>query len=205
MAQFGQVYSGKPLDEFFKERIFIPLKMKDTDFYVPKDKINRFAALYGVTQSEEIKIIDKPDTSKFSRPTIFYSGGGGLVSTATDYMIFSQMLLNKGEYNGIRLLSIKTVEFMTQNHIPDELYPIATSRREKGMGFGLGFSVMIDNSASDILGSIGEFEWRGAYNTYFWIDPTEDLILIQMAQYSPSRYYPIHNEFKVLVYQAIVD
>jgi len=200
-----EVISGKPLDVFLKERIFMPLKMIDTDFYVPKEKINRFAALYNITPNEDPKITDKPETSSMSRPTTFFSGGGGLVSTATDYMIFAQMMLNKGEYNGIRLLGSKTVELMTRNNISDDLYPIATTKREKGMGFGLGFAVMIDNNESEILGSLGEFEWRGINNTFFWIDPTEDLILILMAQYSPSRYYPIHNEFKVLVYQAIVD
>jgi len=200
-----EVISGKPLDVFLKERIFMPLKMIDTDFYVPKEKINRFAALYSIIPNEVPEITDKPETSNRSRPTTFFSGGGGLVSTATDYMIFAQMMLNKGEYNGIRLLGSKTVELMTRNNISDDLYPIATTKREKGMGFGLGFAVMIDNNESEILGSLGEFEWRGIHNTFFWIDPTEELILIQMAQYSPSRYYPIHNEFKVLVYQAIVD
>jgi CubicO group peptidase (beta-lactamase class C family) len=111
------------------------------------------------------------------------------------------MVLN----NGIRLLGSKTVDLMTINHIADELLPIAVTSEIKGMGFGLGFAVRIDNRESQILGSLGEFEWSGIYNTFFWIDPTEDLVLIQMTQYSPHGYYPINNEFKVLVYQAIVD
>lgn len=202
-----EVISGKPLDEFLKERIFNPLKMKDTDFYVPKEKINRFAALYGLTDNEDLKVISDPEASENSSPTKFYSGGGGLVSTANDYMIFAQMLLNKGEYNGIRLLGSKTVDFMTKNHLSDELLPIGGVFQPmlKGLGFGLGFSVMIDNPKSQIIGSVGEFGWSGIYNTFFWIDPTEELILILMTQFNPFINYPINKEFKVLVYQAIVD
>jgi CubicO group peptidase (beta-lactamase class C family) len=198
-----EVISGKPFDEFLKERIFVPLKMKDTDFYVPKEKINRCAAVYSLADNKGIKVVIKPDTSIISRPPKFFSGGGGLFSTATDYMIFTQMLLNKGEYNGVRLLGSKTVELMTKNHISDELLPIAEWYLP-GMGFGLGFAVMINQSK--ILGSVGEFEWCGAYNTYFWIDPTEQLICILMTQFVPALYYPtLIREFKILVYQAIVD
>ncbi|MDO9339117.1 MAG: serine hydrolase domain-containing protein, partial [Bacteroidales bacterium] len=144
----------------------------------------------------------KPDTSIISRPK-FFSGGGGLYSTATDYMIFTQMLLNKGEYNGVQLLGSKTVELMTKNHISNELLPLAEWFLP-GLGFGLGFAVMIDQS--QILGSEGEFEWGGAYNTFFWIDPTEQLVGILMTQFAPFNYYPtLNREFKILVYQAIVD
>ena len=173
-----EVISGKPLNEFFKERIFIPLKMEDTDFYVPKEKINRLAALYGPADNRGIKVIIEPDLARFSRPAKFLGGGGRLYSTATDYMIFAQMLLNKGEYNGIRLLGRKTVELMTINHIPTELLPVA-GWFLPGLGYGLGFGVMVD--PSEILGSEGEFGWGGAYNTYFSVDPTEDLIWIQMT------------------------
>jgi CubicO group peptidase (beta-lactamase class C family) len=197
-----EVISGKPFDEFLKERIFVPLKMEDTDFYVPKEKINRCAAVYSLADNKGIKVVIKPDTSMISRPPKFFSGGGGLFSTATDYMIFTQMLLNKGEYNGVRILGSKTVELMTKNHISDELLPVAEWYLP-GMGFGLGFAVMMDQS--HILGSAGEFEWAGAYNTYFWVDPTEQLICILMTQFYPTFSYPIVREFKVLVYQAIVD
>jgi CubicO group peptidase (beta-lactamase class C family) len=181
--------------------------MKDTDFNVPKEKINRFAAEYGIADNKGIKVISKPETSEESSPTKFYSGGGGLASTSNDYMIFAQMLLNKGEYNGIRLLGSKTVDFMTTNHLSDELLPIGGVFQEmlKGLGFGLGLSVMIDNPKSQIIGTDGEFGWAGIYNTFFWIDPTEELILILMTQFTPFINYPINKEFKVLVYQAIVD
>ena len=144
-----EVISGKPLDVFFKERIFIPLKMKDTDFYVPKEKINRLAAVYGPADNKGIKVIIKPDSATFSRPAKFLGGGGRLYSTATDYMIFSQMLLNKGEYNGIRLLGSKTVELMTKNHIPDELLPVADWYLP-----GLGFGDYIENVVASYRKSV---------------------------------------------------
>jgi CubicO group peptidase (beta-lactamase class C family) len=197
-----EVISGKPFDEFLKERIFIPLKMDDTDFYVPKEKINRCAAVYTPDENKGIKVLVKPDESTISRPK-FFSGGGGLYSTINDYLIFSQMLLNKGEFNGVRLLGSKTVELMTKNHLSNELSPLNVGFLQ-GVGFGLGFAVRIDPTR--ILGSAGEFGWAGAYNTFFWIDPEEQIIGILMTQFEPFNYYPsLNNEFKVLVYQAIVD
>jgi CubicO group peptidase (beta-lactamase class C family) len=175
--------------------------MTDTDFYVPEDKIDRFAALYGLSD-HGLKVIDTPKTSNESKPAKLFSGGGGLVSTISDYTIFTQMLLNKGEFNGIRLLGRKTVEFMTRNHISQQSLPI---ERLPGAGFGLGFAVMMDPSQAKMIGSEGEFWWSGAYNTFFWIDPKEDLIMILMTQFNPWTYYPIYKEFQVLVYQAIVD
>jgi CubicO group peptidase (beta-lactamase class C family) len=198
-----EVVSGKPFDEFLKERIFIPLKMRDTDFYVPKETINRCAAVYGLADNKGIKAVFEPDTNIISKPPKFFSGGGGLYSTATDYMIFTQMILNKGEYNGVRLLGSKTVELMTKNHIPDEFLPLAEWVYPE-MGFGLGFGVRIDQL--QILGSVGEYGWGGILNTYFWIDPKEQLIYILMTQFTPYNYYPtLIKEFKVLVYQSIVD
>lgn len=197
-----EVVSGKPLDVFMRERIFVPLKMADTDFYVPKEKINRCAAVFGKSDSKDIRVILKPDTNKISQPPKFLSGGGGLFSTSADYMNFTQMLLNKGEYNGIRILGSKTVELMTTNHIADDMLPIA-DQFLPGLGFGLGFYVLIDQSK--ILGSPGEFGWSGIYNTFFWIDPSEQIICLLMTQFSPFLAYPIHREFRVLVYQAIID
>lgn len=198
-----EVISGKSLEEFLEQRIFKPLDMKDTGFYVPKKKISRFTALYGLAKNGGIKIIEKPESSPKSRPPEFFSGGGGLVSTTSDYFRFTQMLLNKGELGGKRLLGRKTVEFMTKNHLSEELLPIHPVL--PGKGFGLGFAVMVDISKSYIIGSKGEFEWRGIYNTFFWIDPKEELILILMTQFTPYLYYQINKEFKILTYQAIVD
>lgn len=198
-----EVISGKPFNEFLEEKIFRPLNMKDTDFYVPENKINRFASLYAREENGGIKIIDKPKTSVKSKPTKFFGGGGGLVSTASDYMRFAQMLLNKGELDGKRLLGPKTVEFMTRNHISEELFPIHSTMG--GVGWGLGFAVVLNAPKYGLLGSDGEYYWGGANNTFFWIDPKEDIILLLMTQFSPYSYYPINREFKVLVYQAIVD
>lgn len=194
--------SGKSFDKFLKEKIFEPLKMKDTDFYVPKEKINRCSAIYGVSDNNGIKVISKPDTSIISRSPKFFSGGGGLFSTASDYMIFAQMLLNQGEINGVRLLGRKTVELMTENHLSEGLMSLAG---RPGSGFGLGFSVVTDVPKTQTLGSVGEFGWAGIYNTYFSIDPKEKLIWILMTQFSPFSFYPVNKEFNVLVYQAIVN
>jgi CubicO group peptidase (beta-lactamase class C family) len=203
LGYFVEVVSGKPLDKFLEQRIFKPLKMKDTGFYVPEEKISRFAARYGLSKDGGIEVIEKPETSNKSRPPRFLSGGGGLVSTASDYIRFAQMLLNKGELEGTRILGRKTVEFMTRNHLSDELLPIHPIL--PGKGFGLGFAVLVDVPQSYIIGSEGEFEWRGIHNTFFWVDPEEELVMILMTQFTPYLHYPINKEFKVLTYQAIID
>jgi len=206
LAYLVEVISGKPFDVFLKERIFNPLKMKDTDFYVPKEKIERVVAVYA-PDSIGIKVIMKPDTSNISIPVKFLSGNGGLVSTATDYMIFSQMLLNKGEYNGVRLLGSKTVDLMTSNQLSNEIMPSDDffGPLLSGMGFGFGFAVLQDNIQSKIIGSKGSYWWSGSGNTYFYIDPKEELVLILMTQFVPNFYYPVYKQFRVLSYQAIID
>jgi CubicO group peptidase (beta-lactamase class C family) len=198
-----EVVSGKSFDVFLKENIFSPLKMTDTGFNVPKEKINRCSAIYGISDNKGIKVISKPDTSQISRPAKLFSGGGGLFSTAGDYLIFAQMLLNKGEVNGVRLLGTKTVDFMTENHLDEGLVHFESNH--PGLGFGLGFSVVMDVPKTQTLGSAGAYGWSGIYNTYFSIDPKEKLICILMTQFSPFAYYPVNREFNVLVYQAIVD
>lgn len=201
-----EVLSGKSLDLFLKERIFIPLGMDDTDFYVPEEKFDRVGAVYA-PDSAGIKIIMKPDLNSVSVPVRFLSGNGGLFSTATDYMIFSQMLLNKGEYKGVRILGSKTVELMTTNQIsgvkmPDDEFfgPLMS-----GTGFGFGFAVLQDNVQANIIGSVGSYWWSGSGNTYFYIDPHEGLILILMMQFVPNFYYPVFKQLRVLGYQAIND
>jgi CubicO group peptidase (beta-lactamase class C family) len=201
-----EAISGKPLDIFFKERIFRPLKMEDTDFYVPAAKKNRIAALYGPSDSTGIKVVVKTDTLKrILSPSKFLSGGGGLFSTAKDYMIFSQMLLNKGEYDGVRLLSRKTINYMTLNHLSDDLLPTkGYAAPRPGNGFGLGFAVVQDVAQIQIVGSAGTYWWAGAYGTFFQIDPSEHLILILLTHIAPG-YFDEVDKFVVLTYQAIVD
>jgi CubicO group peptidase (beta-lactamase class C family) len=193
-----QVVSGMPFDEFLRTRVFKPLDMVDTDFYVPTDKVNRFTSNYGPDETNGIKVTDPASTSRYTSPTNFPSGGGGLVSTTGDYFKFSQMLLNKGELNGTRLLGRKTVEWMTTNHLPDGV------NLDSSTGFGLGFSVLLDLGKSPMLGSVGNYGWGGAANTNFWIDPQEELIGILMLQFMPSDTYPIVLDFHNLTYQALV-
>jgi CubicO group peptidase (beta-lactamase class C family) len=196
-----QVVSGMPFGDFLKQRVFEPLGMVDTDFYVPQDKIERFAANYGPGEKGGLKVIDAPATSQFAKPTHHPSGGGGLVSTASDYVRFAQMLLNKGELDGVRLLGRKTIELMTMNHLPDEFRPFEDPSR----GFGLGVGVLTDVARSQTLGSVGTYGWGGAANTIFWIDPQEELIGLLMLQFMPNNTYPVVPDFRVSVYQSIVD
>jgi len=201
-----EVISGEAFDAFLEQRIFAPLGMEDTSFYVPQEKIGRLAAVYGLTEDGELQIMKPPAIRDHSKPPSFLSGGGGLVSTASDYFRFAQMLLNGGELNGVRLLGRKTVELMTLNHLPDALIPIQLgSLTLSGLGFGLGFAVVVDVAQSGELGSVGRFAWAGYASTFFWVDPKEELIGLIMPQFIPGGDHPIMPQFRVLVHQAIVD
>jgi CubicO group peptidase (beta-lactamase class C family) len=214
--------SGKPLEQFLKERIFDPLDMKDTDFFVPAAKARRFAACYsadpegGVTlhatdRKGGLTLQDDPTKSSFLSPPSFVSGGGGLCSTAADYLTFCRALLNGGELGGVRLLGPKTLKLMTSNHLPGGRDLPAMSRSlfseatYNGIGFGLGFAVTMDPAQTLIAGSPGEFNWGGLATTSFFIDPAEELITIFMTQVMPSSAYPIRRELRTMVYAAITD
>lgn len=209
LGHLVEVISGMTLDRFFAERIFRPLGMKETAFTVPHAARERFAAVYGPdTESGNggIKVLDAPADSSFTRQRRFLSGGGGLVSTAADYVRFAQMLLNGGELNGTRLLSRKTVDLMALNHLPATLLPLRIGDSViGGYGFGLGVSVLMDVAGSGVLGSVGEYGWSGAATTRCWIDPQEELVGLFLTQFMPSGHYPITREFKTLMYQALVD
>lgn len=196
--------SGESLDMFFKKRIFQPLNMIDTDYSVPEDKLNRVAAVYGMSDNG-IKILDIPEINNVTAPANNIRGNGGLLSTAADYMIFSQMLLNKGEYKGTRILKRETVELITSNQLTDEIMPDDDfiSKIMSGMGFGLGFAIIKDECPPNKMGSVGSFWWSGTANTYFFIDPKEDLILIFMTQFVPNFYYPVFMEFRQIIYNSI--
>jgi len=194
-----QVVSGMPFDAFLKQRIFEPLGMTDTDFFVPAEKIERFAANYGPGDGGSLNVIDAPDTGRFSRPVSFPSGGGGLVSTTNDYLKFAQMLLNKGTGNGNRLLGRKIVEWMAINHLPEGVHPFG----DRARGFGLGVSYMLDPGQSATPESVGNFGWGGAANTNFWVDPEEGFTAVFMAQFMPANTYPAVDDFRTLVYQAL--
>ena len=200
-----EVLSDLPLADFMQEKIFKPLGMTDTAFHIEPSKLSRFCTLYGKTPNSNFGVLDLPASSEYLAPVKLHAGGAGLISTTSDYLKFAQCILNKGELNGVRLLAPKTVELMTSNHLPLNLLPIAFegSVPMMGTGFGLGFSVSLDVAQNAIPGSVGEHGWGGYAETYFWIDPQEELSALLMTQYLPSQTYPIRKEFKVAVYQAL--
>lgn len=203
--------SGQPFEQFLKERIFDPLGMNDTGFFVPPAKAHRLAACYAADGKGGIALQDDPTRSSFLSPPSFVSGGGGLCSTAADYLTFCRVLLNRGELGGVRLLGPKTLALMTSNHLPGgrDLTEMSKSLFSEanyaGVGFGLGFSVTMNPSLTLIAGSAGEFAWGGAATTTFWIDPKEDLIVIFMTQVLPSSAYPVRRELRTMIYAAITD
>ncbi len=201
--------SGQPFAEFLAERIFEPLGMVDTSFWVPAEKMDRFAVNYAVDpKTGERVVVDHPETSTYAKPPGFASGGGGLVSTADDYMRFARMILNEGELDGVRILSRKTVELMTQNSLRDEERapddPIA-SLVLRGQGFGLGVSVVEDVGATRAPGSVGRNGWGGAAGTWYFVDFEEDLAAVLMVQLFIDPRVPILQDFQTLVYQSIDD
>lgn len=200
-----EVIADRPFGDFLQEKIFDPLGMVDTSFYVSDAQRDRFAANYGPCKKKGIKVIDAPESSDYCVPNVRQSGGGGLVSTMADYLQFSQLMLNGGELDGVRLLGRKTVNLMAQNHLPQSMMPIAISDPMSGIGFGLGFGVITDLAQTQNAGSAGTFSWGGAANTTFWLDPAEDLLAILMLQYMPTGTYPVNQDFRSLVYQALVD
>lgn len=203
-----QVVADMPLDDFFKERIFKPLGMDETDFYVPADNVHRLAQIYGSAGLFDPQVIPPAQVmgiADITRPTQSPAGGGGLASTLADYLKFCDCLLANGVYDGGRLISRKTLAWMTANHIPDKLMPIYLGATERDHGFGLGFRVTTDLGKRRRLSSVGEYGWGGAANTYFWIDPAEELIGLFMTQYMPLSPYPVTERFRNLVYQAIAD
>ena len=193
-----EVVSGMPFAEFLKERILEPLGMVDTDFSVPDEKADRYATLYEPTEAGGIQVLENAPVSSGPR-SFHHSGGAGLQSTAADYLRFCQMMLNDGELDGERLLGRKTVELITLNHIREDWQPLWRT----GCGFGLGFAVVTDVAETHTLGSIGTYSWGGLASTTFWIDPVEDLIGLFMTQLIGDN--PFHAQFRVLVYQSIVD
>ncbi len=208
LGRVGEVISGQSFDRYFKERIFAPLGMDDTAFYLPEEKLDRLASIYGPSGDNGIQEIDTPQVNSYKRAHTMFSGGGGLVSTASDYMRFCQMMLNGGTLDSVRLLGPKTVELMTTNHLPDDLMPYSVSeglaQGTQGCGFGLGFRVVMDLAQHGLIGSEGIYSWAGAASTVFWIDPKEELIAVLLTQFMPTGHYPIHPEFQVAVYQAMV-
>src|SRR6266850_7006985 len=191
--------SGMTIDEFVRTKIFQPLGMRDTFYNVPREKVDKVAAIYRPDKEGKITLFRKPE---FHEPTTYFPGVGGLNGTAADYFRFSQMLLNGGEYNGQRLLGRMTVNMMITNQI-GEGKPVYI--RGDGYGFGLGFAVLTNPAKAPDALSMGTFTWGGANGTLFWIDPQEDLIGIMMIQINPYSHFNIRPLFSVAVSQAITD
>ena len=197
--------------------------MVDCGFHVKPAENHRFAALYdavgsaGLGQSNAgrkpkgIALRESSTDSVFLEPAAFFSGGGGLIGTMQDYARFCQMLLNRGQLDGKRLLGRKTVDYMRLNHLPENRDMAAMGQAVwsettyEGIGFGLGWAVVIDPVKAQMMTSVGEHHWGGAASTFFWIDPDEDLYVIYLSQLMPSSSYPIRRELRSLVYQTLVD
>ena len=221
LAHLIEVLSGQSLNQFLKEKLFTPLGMVDTDFYVPSEKQDRIATMYGLPdvaapnmtlsklaeawESDFNERIDVSDTYPASKSDGFARGGHGLFSTAWDYMRFAQMLLNQGELDGRRILGRKTVELMHLNYLSADLLPYkVVEPPAHGYGFGLGSRVLINVAESEKPGSVGEFGWAGAAKTYYWVDPQEEIVGLLMSQ-SMMQFDVPETDFQVLAYQALVD
>jgi len=210
-----EVASGQPLDEFLTTRVLRPLGMTDTAFWARPEAASRLAALYGPGQDGKATRLDTLGRAALRQPRML-GGGGGLVSTAADYDRFTQMLLHRpgspaGELDGARLLSPHTVGYMARNHLPGGLdletfgRPLYAEPRFRGVGFGLGFAVMIDPVLGQVVSSAGEISWGGAASTTFWVDREADLTVSFFTQLLPSSTYPIGPQLRQLVYQALTD
>ncbi|MYH31240.1 MAG: beta-lactamase family protein [Acidobacteria bacterium] len=203
LGRVVEVASGQPFDAFLQARIFDPLDMSDTSFVVPADKRDRFTVHYARPDGT-LQVIDSPVDGQYTQRPRWLSGGGGLASTASDYIRFAQMLLQDGELGGVRILESETVQAMRSNRLTDALVPIQLgSFLSPGYGFGLGFAVVVDADASPEPDNDGVFRWAGAANTFFWIDPAAELIGMVWTQLNPFAAYDLEREFQTLVYEAL--
>ena len=196
--------SGMPLDQFLKTKIFDPLGMTDTHFFLPKEKSKRLATVYTPTEGQTLKPAPSKGTMEsqgqyVDGPRKNFSGGAGLVSTARDYYLFLKMIANGGQLEGKRILSSRTVDLMIVDHLHEDV------NYGEGLGFGLGFEVVQDLGQRGRPGSVGEFRWGGAYGSTYWVDPAEEMIVVYFTQLRPSSIVPDQAMLRVLIYQALVD
>jgi CubicO group peptidase (beta-lactamase class C family) len=209
-ARLVECISGLPYDEYLQQTILGPLGMVDTGFFVPEDQVHRMTTCYRRRPDKTLAITDSQERSRYTSKPALLSGGGGLVSTAADYLRFTQMLTNGGELDGVRVLGRKTLDLMTANHLADDktLASLAigafSETAYEGIGFGLGFAMTLDAVASSSPGA-GDFYWGGAASTIFWVDPVEDLSVVFMTQLLPSATFNFRGQLKSIVYGAIAD
>ena len=212
LGRLIEVASGQPFDIFLAERIFQPLDMVDTGFYVPPEKIDRLADMYGPMPGGGLQVIDAPEggtgnvsETSFRKKPKFLSAGGGLVSTAADFARFCLMLSGRGTLAGKRLMKAESVELMTRNHLPKHLIPLdkKPDKRYAGLGFGLGVSVRVQQTDWIPASQVGEYGWIGGSSTEFWISPRDELVVITLAQHIP--FSELSETVKPLVYDAILD
>lgn len=205
LGRIIEVATGQPLDKFLRRRIFKPLDMPDTGFFVPKKKHDRYAQVYNSDGKGKLSIGDNAAGRDFTKRRTFLSGGGGLVSTARDYMRFLLMIQQGGKLGDVRILSPESVRLMTTNQLPEEVPHIYFGEQQRvGVGFGFGFSVRDKMSDWDPAGRVGEYGWGGAASTHYWVSPKDDLVVITLEQTWP---YSFMTEFAVkgLIYEAIVE
>ena len=201
-----EIISGMTLEAFFQEKIFEPLEMTDSYFFLPETKKDRLAIMYGYEENQLKRIVDEAksrflnysDYATYASNRNYFSGGGGLLSTASDYYNFLTMLLNKGKYKNKQILSRKSIELMTSNQTGDMF------NGRKGEVFGFGFAISKGPSKTGTIESAGTYRWLGLFNTHFWVDPEEQLIGILLTQTNPNV-SDIDRKFKTLVYQSIID
>lgn len=204
-----QRMDDKPLDEVIADRVTRPLGMVDTHFQIPEDKLDRVPDCYVFHPTEKMKLYDPGAKTAWGRKPSQLSGGGGMASTLSDYHRFCRMLLNGGRLEGARILGRKTLDLMVANHLPgggdltQHSKALFSEAENAGAGFGLGFATTIDNAATGVAGSNGDFYWGGMFSTAFFVDPAEDVIMIFMTQLMPSSTYPIRREIKSMLYAAV--
>jgi CubicO group peptidase (beta-lactamase class C family) len=216
LGRLVEVTSGMSFRDFLRARIFGPLQMGDTDFYVPDDKLARFAANYSPTPDGKMTMADDPQNSPYRKLPKIEMGGSGLVGTASDYFRFAQMLANGGELDGVRILAPSTVDLIMSDHLNPELRadPLSSlfsaglfrsGARAWGLGFGLGGFVAVDPALSGIPMGVGTYSWGGAATTHFWVDRENEVVGIVLTQLLPDGTYPVRQMMQAMTYQALLD
>ncbi|MEH6584606.1 MAG: serine hydrolase, partial [Halioglobus sp.] len=203
-----EVISGQSLPDYLEQSIFGPLGMTDTGFEISQDKVSRLASSYERNLAKELVCNDDGQSSHFAKRS-FYSGGGGLLSTASDYYRFCQMLLNGGTFDGERIIGSRTLDFMTRNHLPGgvDMSQVALGSFSEtiyeGVGFGLGFANKVDAAKNGFPATEGSYFWGGLASTLFWVDPVEELVVVFMTQLMPSSTFNFRGQLEGLIYSAL--